>query len=97
MEHDPEVHAFLRRWDAPVAPADMDARMMTRYHSMQRPQWRRVLQSRLVIPLPVAAAAVMLAMAWWGYQTWDAVSFRRHMNGFQPVAAPIIEVAGAAQ
>jgi hypothetical protein len=95
MEHDPEVRAVVRKWEAPTAPQGMDDRMMTRYLSRRRPWWRRRLEFRVAIPLPIAATLLLLAAAWWGYQARTAAAFREHMNNFEPVASPVITIAEA--
>ena len=56
---DAELRHLLRAWAAPPPDPAGGARLLAafRAHDAARPRWRRLLASRVSVPLPVAAAA----------------------------------------
>jgi hypothetical protein len=95
MEHDPEIQAFIRRWQPPAMPSGMNDRMMAQYHASRCPWWRRRLELHVAIPVPIIAAVVLgllVSGGWWGHQIRTAASFREYMGGFEPVKAPTLIV-----
>lgn len=63
-ESDPELTAWLRLWQAPRTPVGLGERLRTSYRAevVRPPSWRRVLETRITLPLPLAALVVALAM-----------------------------------
>lgn len=67
MENDP-LDRVLREWQAPEPPATvvsrMDARVLAAFRQMVRPSlWRRFLQARVSVPVPVLAMLLVIAAA----------------------------------
>ncbi|HEY7544993.1 MAG TPA: hypothetical protein VID27_08930 [Blastocatellia bacterium] len=61
---DEEMRALLESWKAADAPASLDHRMMAAYRrEMSPPFWKRALASSIRVPLPVAAAVILLLLA----------------------------------
>jgi hypothetical protein len=58
---DTELKQLLHEWEAPQAPAGLRDRVMVR-----RPQswWRWLFTGTLRVPVPIAAAALILAAVW---------------------------------
>jgi hypothetical protein len=80
-EQDP-LHTLLREWEAPEAPPALDARVRDAYRaSVQPPWWRQMWSFRVSIPVPVLAAALLLAMVGVWLQTRSGPPVR-------PAAAP---------
>jgi hypothetical protein len=91
MERDPELQDLIRQW-APPTPAagGFDERMMSRYALRRASFWHRRLVVRIVVPAPVLAAMVLLAIAsiaWTISRTKDPP--------FEPVKAPTLVVTRA--
>jgi hypothetical protein len=97
MEHDPELRPFIRNWTPPPAP-DLDARMLSRYAARRPSLWRRRLELRLSIPVPLLAALVVLAAGgalWLDQRARAAATLRERLGGFDPVASPTLVVTRA--
>jgi len=84
-EQDP-LNTLLREWEAPEAPAALDARVRSAYRSEVQPSlWRQLWSFRVSIPVPVLAAALLLVMA----GVWLTRSGAPARPGFSPgKAAP---------
>ena len=98
MEHDPDLHPIIRRWTPPPAAPDLDARMMARFAARRPALWRRRVEFRLSIPIPLLAALVLLAAlgGWWvDRRARAAADLRERLDGFEPVAAPRLVVTRA--
>ena len=86
---DLELDRLLRHWEAPPAPATLRQRVFPR----RMPAWRWLLTGTIRIPVPVGAAALVLAAVW----IYTAVAPSRasvepgstvvSLADFQPVAA----------
>lgn len=63
-DKDQDLTAWLRRWDAPPAPARLGTRVTESYRSMvaARSVWSRLLGARISVPLPLAALMVGLLL-----------------------------------
>ena len=62
-EQDP-LRSLLHEWEAPEAPAALEARVRAAYRAGRRPTiWERLWSIRVSIPAPVLAAAVLLIVA----------------------------------
>jgi hypothetical protein len=59
---DKELNQLLRKWEAPSAPATM--RVATNSH---RSPWTWLWSGRIHVPVPVGAAIVFGALAFWIY------------------------------
>ena len=59
---DKELNQLLRKWEAPSAPATM--RIATNSH---RSPWTWLWSGRIHVPVPVGAAIVFGALAFWVY------------------------------
>ena len=55
-----DLPRLLREWQAPDAPASLRDRVLPR----QETWWRWLFTGTLRVPVPVAAAALILAAAW---------------------------------
>jgi hypothetical protein len=53
---DRELNALLREWEAPAAPATLDARVLPE----RRSWWQWMLTGSVRVPVPAAAAALLL-------------------------------------
>ena len=67
MENDP-LDRVLREWQAPEPPpaavSRMDARVLAAFRQTARPTpWRRFLQARVSVPVPVLAMALVIVAA----------------------------------
>jgi hypothetical protein len=62
---DTELRALLREWDAPHAALDARARLLEDFRAInvRRTLWRRVLEAKLQVPVPVAACALVALLA----------------------------------
>jgi hypothetical protein len=90
MERDPELQDLIRRWAPPRPAAGFDERMMSRYGLRRASFWHRRLVVRIVVPAPLLAATVLLAItsiAWTISRTKDPP--------FEPVKAPALVVTRA--
>lgn len=63
-ESDPKLTAWLRLWETPRPPVALEARLRSSYRAqvLRPPSWRRALQARITVPLPLAALVVALAL-----------------------------------
>jgi hypothetical protein len=58
------LDSLLKEWEAPEAPASLDARVRTAYRESRRGSWwERLWTFRVSIPVPVLAAALLLIAA----------------------------------
>jgi hypothetical protein len=55
---DKELNSMLQEWKAPPAPAHLRAAIFP-----EAPWWQRLLRAELRIPVPLAAAAILLLFA----------------------------------
>ena len=61
---DEEMRALLESWKAPDAHASLDRRVVAAYRKqVTAPLWKRVFASSIRVPLPAAAAVVLLVIA----------------------------------
>jgi hypothetical protein len=84
--NDEELNRLLSRWEAPQKPASLKRRIFVR----RLPLWSRLWTTSLRVPLPVAAAIVLLFVLGFHYlhssepaETPGAVP--TSLAGFQPV------------
>jgi hypothetical protein len=63
-DKDQDLTAWLRRWEAPPAPASLGRRVTESYRSRVagRSVWSRLLRARVSVPLPLAALVVGLLL-----------------------------------
>lgn len=63
-DRDQDLTAWLRRWEAPPAPASLERRLTKSYRSRigTRSVWSRLLAARISVPLPLAALVVGLLL-----------------------------------
>jgi hypothetical protein len=57
--NDDELTTLLRQWDAPATPPDLHARVFRR-----RAWWHWLLTGSFRVPVPVAAALLLLIAVW---------------------------------
>jgi len=59
-DRDPDLTAWLRRWEAPPAPESLGRRVAESYRSRigRRLVWSRLLEARISVPVPLAALVV---------------------------------------
>ena len=62
--NDDELNALLRRWEAPAAPAGLHARIFSRQAVLKLPGWHWLLNGSFRVPVPVAAALILLVALW---------------------------------
>ncbi len=64
--NDDELRKTLNEWKAPEPGASVDKRVLAAYReNYARPAlWRRILLARISVPVPVAAALVLLIAVW---------------------------------
>ena len=78
--NDDELTALLRQWDAPAAPPDLHARIFRR-----RAWWQWLLTGSFRVPVPVAAAVLLLIAVW---------AYRQAPSEPPPVSAePVVSLA----
>src|SRR5262245_2675182 len=65
LPEDGELNRLLARWQTPETPGELDQRVLASYrrHFNRGRLWRRWLTGSIRIPVPIAAAAVMLLSA----------------------------------
>lgn len=64
LSADEELKARLERWEAPASPRSLDLRVMAAYRKQHSaPFWRRALDSSIRVPVPIAAAVILLFFA----------------------------------
>ena len=102
-EHDP-MNTLLREWEAPEAPLALDGQVRAAYRAAVRPtRWQRLWSFRISIPVPVLAAALLLAAVgvWLQSRTGEPVRPRSappgHMTrlesaGFRPLPDGAVRV-----
>lgn len=97
MGTDPELQGLIRRWSPPSPSADFDRRMITRYRSVRRWRfkWRRFLEARLSVPIPLVAAMLLVASCLLLFSVRKTDSPRERMAGFEPVASPEMTITRA--
>jgi hypothetical protein len=62
MKDKDSLNTLLHEWEAPDAPASMDARVRAAYREFVRPSvWQQVWRFRVSIPIPLLAAVLLLA------------------------------------
>jgi hypothetical protein len=63
-EKDQELTGWLRLWDTPRTPTGLSERLTESYRSRvrRRPVWKRLLEARISVPLPLAALLVGVAL-----------------------------------
>ena len=64
--NDQELDAFLREWQAPLAPSSLEEKFFPSVHSA--PWWRWLVNGTIRIPVPaaIAAAAILLVAVFAG-------------------------------
>jgi hypothetical protein len=62
LHEDGELNRLLASWQTPETPGELDQRVLASYrrHFNRRRSWRRWLTGSIRIPVPIAAAAVLL-------------------------------------
>jgi hypothetical protein len=61
LSRDEELKALLNSWEAPVTSRSLDQRVMAAYRNRHSaPFWKRALFSSINVPVPVAAAVILL-------------------------------------
>jgi hypothetical protein len=97
MGTDPELEGLIRRWSPPNPSADFDRRMVTRFRSARgwRFRWRRFLEARLSVPIPLVVAMLLVAACLPLFLLRKTGGPRERMAGFEPVASPQITIARA--
>lgn len=95
MEEDPLVRV-LKAWQAPEPPEAMDARVLAAFRRTTRPSpWRRFLEARVSVPVPVLAMLLVIAVALliqfhWGEPRAPEPQFQGYVTrieaaGFEPL------------
>lgn len=59
-ERDERLGRLLRCWGPPAVPEGLDERVLAAYRRRTLPLWRRLLKAEVRVPLPVAAAVLLL-------------------------------------
>ena len=68
---DRELNALLREWQAPGAPASLEARV----ERARLPWWRQVLAYKIPVPAPIAVAlALWMVYGFWRLEVRPAAS-----------------------
>jgi hypothetical protein len=87
--NDHELRDLLERWDAPAAPASLERRI---FGEPERQPWYRWLFSGSIrVPVPVAAALLLLLWSAWTFlgprrsSTVAPVAHELTFSDFQPV------------
>jgi hypothetical protein len=65
--NDDELRKALSRWEAPEANPEIAAKTWTAFERRRRPFWKRAIEWRMNLPVPVAtvAALILLALGAW--------------------------------
>lgn len=105
MNEEDRLRSLLREWQAPEPPSALDQRVRAHFRDLHPSLWRRIWTTRISVPLPVMAAA-MLALAavlWLALRPASPATVAPRPNyahktesaGFQPLpngAAHVIEM-----
>jgi hypothetical protein len=59
-EKDPELSRLLRCWGPPAVSEGLDERVLAAYRRRSGSLWRRLLSAELRVPLPLAAALLLI-------------------------------------
>ena len=60
---DHRLHSLLREWEAPAPPAALDPRVRSGFRELHPPFWRRIWLTRISVPAPLVALAMLLIAA----------------------------------
>jgi hypothetical protein len=93
-EKDDELARLLRCWGPPAVPESLDERVLSAYRRHTGPLWRRLLSVELRVPLPVAAALLLMLLA------SVVLALRRPATGgtaAQPAAGEVVQSARRAE
>lgn len=61
---DHELNGLLRQWEAPPAPPGLRDRVWERRAAPRTGAWRWLLTGSIQVPVPVAAAALVVLAVW---------------------------------
>jgi hypothetical protein len=77
LPEDGELNRLLANWQTPETPGELDQRVLTSYrrHFNRGRLWRRWLMGSIRIPVPIAAAALLLLSATSFLAARNATSF----------------------
>jgi hypothetical protein len=93
LQEDGELNRLLASWQTPETPGELDQRVLASYrrHFNRMRSWRRWLTGSIRIPVPIAAAAVLLLCATSFLAARKATSFPI-LNPPAAVSMRIVEV-----